>query len=447
MNFTMSIKSYYRRLLLIVEGKQATPEEDACSKDYLRHTSTGNLQPVLPEERNQLLDVLRGFALFGILLENLMITGAIGLTPERAADLATASIDPTVKALIRFFIFDKFLAIFSFMFGLSFAIQITRAAEQKASITPVYLRRLVWLLFFGIAHMLLLWWADILHYFALMGLILLAIRNWDDKTVLLCGLVLAVFSYAGYLSLPEIRTLLGSEAIHAMAVEPSDRAAAIKAQIATFTTGSYFNVLKQNWLIYYSRYPIGRVIAHSLYILGYVMLGYFFGRRRFFQQVPLYQGMFRKLVKWGLIIGLPGNAIFVLIYNLKLVNRTPLFLLAQPAIWISILAMSCFYIALITLLFQSSVWQRTLLLLAPVGRMSLTNYLMQSLFFTHLLYGFGIGLGLLGRIGPSLCIPITIGFFAFQIVFSKCWLKYFRFGPTEWLWRLLTYGKRQPMRV
>ncbi len=451
MNFTMSIKGYYRRLLLIVEGKQATPEEDACRKDYLIHTSTGNFQPVSRLERYQLFDVLRGFALFGILLANLVIISGetVALTPELAANLLTATIDPITKVFIRFFIYSKFIAIFSFLFGLGFAIQLTRATETGSIFTIIYLRRLGWLLLFGAIHMLFfLWWGDILHYYALVGFTLLIFRNKEDRTVLFWGIVLAVLSYATYSSLPAIRSLIRSEATLTTVVETAAKSTDMDSQIAIFTTGSYFDVLKQNWLIFYDRHSTGKVITSFLFLSGYFLLGYFMGRRLFFQQAPHYLKMFRKLVKWGLIIGLPCSIITVFIYDLKLVGRTSLwFLLSQPAIWIGILAMSCFYIAMITLLFQLPAWQRTLLLLAPVGRMSLTNYLMQSLFFMHIFYGFGIGLGLLGRIGPSLCIPISIGIFALQIIFSKWWLKYFQFGPAEWLWRSLYYWKWLPIRV
>jgi len=106
--------------------------------------------------------------------------------------------------------------------------------------------------------------------------------------------------------------------------------------------------------------------------------------------------------------------------------------------------MVALYVSAVALLMSRPAWNRRLSVLAPVGRMALTTYLSQSAISTFLFYGWG--LGLIGRVGPALCIPLTLSIFSAQILFSRWWLQRFRFGPVEWLWRSLAYGKPQPMK-
>ncbi|HXT74811.1 MAG TPA: DUF418 domain-containing protein [Candidatus Eisenbacteria bacterium] len=112
---------------------------------------------------------------------------------------------------------------------------------------------------------------------------------------------------------------------------------------------------------------------------------------------------------------------------------------------IGLVALTASYIAGITLLFRQPVWRRRLALLAPVGRMALTNYLTQTLVYVFLFYGYGSCLGLLGKVGAALCLLLAVFVFAAQVVISRWWLARYRFGPMEWLWRSLTYGSRQAM--
>lgn len=161
--------------------------------------------------------------------------------------------------------------------------------------------------------------------------------------------------------------------------------------------------------------------------------------------------LFRRLLWWGLVLGVVGNALFVFdsyaVEHDILDPASTLFAATLLPVNIGIPAMSLFYLSAIVLLFQRPRWQSRLLWLAPVGRMALTNYLVQTLFHLFIFYGYGIGLGLMGRGGTSVCIPLSLAIFALQILYSRWWLARFRFGPAEWLWRTLTYGARQPMRV
>ncbi|HEX8129638.1 MAG TPA: DUF418 domain-containing protein, partial [Pyrinomonadaceae bacterium] len=241
--------------------------------------------------------------------------------------------------------------------------------------------------------------------------------------------------------------------------DAAERAAELAADIqakerrlAIFADGSYFDVIREHLRFNLSDYiTSGVMLALAFYALGRFLIGYYVGRKRLLHESHLYLPLFRRLLVWGLILGVIGNAIFVwasVALDNKTANEASLW--AVAAAWIvgiGIPAMSLFYVSAIVLLFQRPAWQRRLLWLAPVGRMALTNYLVQTLFHLFIFYGYGIGLGLIGRVGTSLCIPFSLAIFALQILYSRWWFKRFRFGPAEWLWRTLAYGTRPQMRV
>src|SRR5262249_40747941 len=156
--------------------------------------------------------------------------------------------------------------------------------------------------------------------------------------------------------------------------------------------------------------------------------------------------LFRRLFGWGLAVGLTMSAAGVLRRALAVrgVRFSPVVRLALIIpVEVSFLAMAAAYLGAIVLLMQRPAWRRRLMFFAAIGQMALTNYLSQSLICTFLFYGWG--LGLIGRAGVAICVPITLGIFAAQGAFSRWWLGRFGFGPVEWVWRSLTYGQLPPM--
>jgi uncharacterized protein len=412
------------------------------------------LAPVSARERIQLIDVLRGFALFGVLISNMTwLSGDwIVLTQERAASLPTAAIDPYAKYLLTFFVEMKANTIFAFLFGLGFSVQMMRAEERGQRIAPVYARRLAVLLLLGLAHMLLLWYGDILHLYALMGFTLLFFRRRSTTTLLATGATLAVLPWAVFMALPWFFTNVGgpqaAAKIESLVV---NREQAFEARLAVFQHGGYFDVLREHFRFNLQDYFLsGFVFCFAFYVTGRFLIGLYVGRRRLLHDAQAHLPLFRRLLWWGLAVGVAGNSAFTALSVLEdrgVVDMTSGWSAAGQAVAaVGIPAMSCFYVCSIVLLYQRERWQRRLLWLAPVGRMALTNYLMQTLFHLLIFYGYA-GLGLIGRIGPSVCIPLSLAVFAFQIIFSRWWLARYRFGPMEWLWRTLTYGRRQPMRL
>ena len=180
-------------------------------------------------------------------------------------------------------------------------------------------------------------------------------------------------------------------------------------------------------------------------VLAMMLLGLYAGARRIFDDIPHHLPFIRKLWIWGLIVGVIGNLVYVIAGQAA--NRSdpsPQLILALVGQTFGAPALSLFYMTSLVLLTQTVTWERRLRPLASVGRMAISNYLLQTLICTTLFYGYGFGL--YGQVGAATGVLLTIAIYALQIPLSVWWLRHFRFGPVEWLWRSLTYGEWQPMR-
>lgn len=171
---------------------------------------------------------------------------------------------------------------------------------------------------------------------------------------------------------------------------------------------------------------------------------YFARRRISFTSWSRYRQLFRKLLFWGAIVGLLGNAIYAtLIMDLPRYEPTLELPVAIAAQGVSAPLLMLFYISAICLSALHPPWGRRLQILAPVGRMALSNYLLQSIACTLIFYGYG--LSLFGKVGAAWRIVLTLGIYLLQIPLSHWWMGRFLYGPAEWVWRSLTYGTRQPV--
>ncbi|RKH55220.1 DUF418 domain-containing protein [Corallococcus aberystwythensis] len=416
--------------------------------------------PVEASERVHLLDALRGFALLGVFLSNSLswFSGRSLLPREQAKALTASTLETVVNSLYAFFVDQKFVTLFSLLFGLGFALQMTRAEGRGTSIVPVYRRRLLVLLGLGLVHMFAVWVGDILSTYALVGFVLLLFRGRSDRTVLTWVAVLFVvlpltLSIAQRYG-PEL--LHGKEGAEAAAKATKEEEAAHRT--AFFTGLSSHSVLasqQANAVYAWQNLPNpGRPIWLCI-ILGRFLLGLWAGRNRVLEEVERHRKLLVRVMAWGLAV---GSAVATLSLVLNLMNRNvpgggPLGQLSPPA-WmvgmrtlreVGYLFMGTGYAAAFALLFQKERWRKVLGVLTPAGRMALTLYLMQSVISIGLYDGWG--LGLVGHTPPSRTVLLCLGVFAAQVAFSHWWLARFRFGPVEWLWRSLTYGRAQPMRL
>lgn len=416
--------------------------------------ATSRSRPVDARERVTLIDVLRGFALAGVFVSNarMHLSGWRLLPREATQALLASPVNAVAEFLYVHLIFEKAMSIFSFLFGLGFAIQLDRAEARGANIGSIYARRLGVLILIGLTHLFAIWYGDVLTMYALTGFSLLVLRKLPDRKLVLWAIGLILVAPLVVSSAIEFVPRLTSspEAVQASAAESTAQVEAIKARtLAGFASGSYITTARANADFYLHVFLRPMLLSYMMIVLGRFLLGLVAGRRRLFHDAGEHLPFFRRLLGWGLAVGLVGNAVVALIDHLTrievLAEKALWRRLAMPSIWeVGVLGFAAVYVAGLSLLFQRPLGRRVLSVLAPAGQMALTNYLCQSVLSQLVFYGYG--LGLIGKVGPAASISITFGLFWVQVLVSHLWLARFHFGPAEWLWRSLTYGKRQPMR-
>ncbi len=404
--------------------------------------------PVPAKARIETLDVLRGFAIFGILLVNMEAYNSPFLYLDTAGEQWwTGTADRVAQYLIFYLARGKFVSMLSFLFGLGFALQLLRAEARGTAIFPVYRRRLLALLLFGVAHSFLLWAGDILARYAVLGFLLLFFVRLKPKAVLLAALVVYTYHFGGW-GLAEWRALgssSGRESEVARAVADTQEQARFQVEnsVRAYRDGSFAAITAQRAVDTFIVIVFDWLRSAPL-LLAYFLLGLYVGRRRWFEEITARLPLFRQVWKWGLLLGVSVHALAFLVWAMEL----PLFpaRLLAPVWWdVGVPGLCFFYVSTLVLALQREAWRRRLAPLAAVGRMALSNYLLQSVICTTIFYSYG--LGLYGKVGPALGLALTVLIFALQIPLSMWWIRRFRFGPAEWLWRTLTYGKLQPMRV
>jgi uncharacterized protein len=395
--------------------------------------------PISLSERILFIDALRGMALFGILAANMRAFFAPLDAYDRIGVLYPGRADVLAQAFIDIFIQGKFISIFSFLFGMGFAIQMSRAEQRGARFMGFYPRRLVALALFGLIHGLLIWAGDILLTYALSGAILLLFRKRQQKTLLWWA--------GGLFSLPIVlsTTFLALYFSHFrqpwMVPKPPD-VKKFHAIIDIYGHGTVRQILAQNWVEWKQQLPW---TLFAIYALALFLLGMWVWRAGIVQRLDEYRPVLKRVCSWCLPAGLIIN-IFVKILQMAVPpDRVSLWnwltvILFLPGAHI----LSAGYVSGLALIFMHQGRQRILLPFAAVGQMALTDYLMQSVLCTLFFYHYTIGL--YGRIGPAIGLVPTVFLYGAQVGFSNWWLKRYRFGPVEWLWRGMTYGRFPSMR-
>ncbi len=403
--------------------------------------SETKLSPTTSSERIVVLDVLRGIAIGGILIGNMQWFSGYGMMPASLA-AGTPMLDQATHFLVHVLIEGKFYSIFSFLFGFGFAIQMARAAERGDTKATLFKRRLFWLLVIGVLHAVLLWAGDILSVYALVGFVLILFRNRPDRSLLkwAAGLMIVpIVTYGILLSLflafapPDVRNTI-----------ETGQANQWSTSVAIVQQGSYFEILTG----YNPQYLLGRwaglIIQMRLpKILAMFLLGMYAYRRGYFQDVAANRPFIRKVAIYGLGVGFVGNLLFALLAGNEAPFPPSIAGLAGVAAYaVSVPALALGIAAGILLLWQGDP-ARLLAIFAPVGRMAMTNYLMQTVICVLIFYGYGFQqFGIFGAVNATLT---ALAIIIFQLVASSIWLKYCAYGPMEWIWRQLTYRKRLPL--
>ena len=393
------------------------------------------------DDRSPELDVIRGFALFGVMLMNLYGHAEWAL-PERVIEgLATAPIDRPLGLVFGVLMEGKAQALFSMLFGFGFAMFLSRAEARGADGMKLYLRRLTILLVIGFVHALAIFFGDILHIYALAAFILILFRRAPDRLLLISGLALSLLAglvMTLHLAWAEAATGTTPALITAMD-------AGLERRWIAFMAGDYpayvwelVRAMGAEWFL--------SVFAWSYIgtVLGRFLLGSWLFRKDWLLRPAKYAPGFRRwaprLIGGGLVLSLADVGIGASGFEPGVAGQVALEILHRAGQ----LTLALGYGAGLVVLMQGAVGRRLLSGLGDVGRMALTNYLTQSLIYLFVFYGFGLGLMRYG--GALTCLAIAVVTFGLQIAFSRWWLARFRFGPLEWLWRSATYGRWQPFR-
>lgn len=381
--------------------------------------------PTKGSERLTWIDAARGFAIFGIFVVNIGAFSAPYFMYGGAEEVWMAPIDQFTQAFKDVFFQASFYTLFSILFGFGFQIMNERAIDKGINVKLFLFRRLLILIGFGVIHAFLIWSGDILLSYGIVGLFLIAFIFRKNITLLVWAVIM-LGSSAAYFSmyLYDFRAYLGYANYQG-----------IRQATQNYTSNQLPVILSQNLHDWLYANGLFTYILLLTTLLPMFLLGMYIARKRW-----LHEPTAKKRVIW-ICWGMSLLFFTMLKWGPYLYGNPEWFYFIQDNVGGT--ASAVFYLFSITLCYQNRIGAKLLKPFSYVGRMSLTNYIMQSLISFILFYG--VGFGLYGTITPSVSIGIVVVVFSLQVVFSKLWMAKFRFGPLEWVWRSLTYKKIQPM--
>jgi len=410
------------------------------------------MHPTGSSERLAYLDILRGAAIFGILLVNMMYYAHPYIYYQIIGDIPwDSALDRITGYAIYFFGEGKFITMFAMLFGIGMVIQMDRAKTNGVKFFPVYFRRLTLLLIIGAVHAFLIWMGDILLAYALMGFIILFFfRNRRPKTLIVWTVISLLIPFIIFGLMTLAASSLDAESINStQRIEESVPPELqwfnnlIERSNEAYGAGNLNDILAM------------RVIDVALYFIfgifwmptafALMLFGIAIAKRNIAQQIHNHQSLLSKILLWGLILGIAGNVVALMG-----------FIKADPGnnnYWgvamylgraIGAPSLMLFYAAGIIYMFRNGWFPGFFNRLASVGRMALSNYILHSLICTTLLYSYGFGL--YGSVNPFAGLLLTLAIFTAQLFISPLWMNYFHYGPLEWIWRSGTYMTLQPFR-
>jgi len=419
-------------------------ENIETTNNQIQDVNLGNssvIAPVQKQERIEVLDVIRGFALLGILLVHMPVWfGSPALYLEVLGKTLCANIlDTAVTSFVKLFVEGKFYTMFSFLFGLGFVIFFERAKARSARPTLLFCKRLLILMIIGLLHAFFIWHGDILVAYALFGFLLPLFFSRKLKTILRWAVAL-ISIFVAFVTLGVFGIYMMDEATYSAMLLPMIESVKgnLDSSFYAYSQGSFAAIMAQRTADVLFVY--NQMWAMFFVIFPLFLFGVYVGKRGVFQNIETNLSFIKKAWMWGLIIGLPLS-IVKYIAGSQMNHLLPdiYSLIYYVCNILGDTGLSIFYMTSIILLFQSNGWVQKLKPFGYVGRMALSNYLFQSIVGTMIFYSYG--LGLYGQISPALGLPLVVVIFIGQIFLSKYWLQHYQFGPMEWMWKSLTYGK------
>lgn len=382
-------------------------------------------------ERIGVIDLWRGFALFGVAVVNFVHINDDYLTPAAAEAFATAGLDWRVERLMNLLLANKSNTLFTFLFGLGFAILMERSAAEGARGEQVLRRRMVVLTLLGLTHLIVLFHADLLHVYGLCGLLLLVLQRLSDRVLFVLGLLLALFARLIYEEWSFVAALLP---LSDTTWTTPGSAISAQAEYQLLHQGTALQLLQANAAhALDAMYDVPRKLTQATYFFGRMLIGFAFWRSGLCMRVI--GAPRQRILRWSLLVGIASVALtaatFVESGRVGTAGHFAFNLMRH----VQILTLSAFYLLALVAIGTSPALQRFARPFQQLGRMSLSNYLLQSVAMVLLLYG--PGLRLAGDIGAAVTAAIAAAVYVAQIAFSTLWLRYRSIGPAEKLWRRL----------
>lgn len=402
--------------------------------------------PLLPTqacERYMILDTLRGFAILGIALANYPELSLYRFLPaDAAAALPASGWDRAINFIVHSLVDGKFYTIFSLLFGIGFSIILQNITRRGGRVLPLFMRRMLLLALMGLAHLLFIWSGDILLLYALMGMMLASFRNLADRTLFICALAFLLLPI-GIDAACEYADLHPAAFFVQLQQQACAHSGITAENFATWLrdADSYSGMF--DFLIQGAAVRAQEFIDGNRYfkVLGLFLLGFLIGRHRLYARLAEHRRALRRITLIGGGLGLMLAPLFAW----SSINGHPWGIAAHSLIYtLSVYPLAFAYMSFICLAYLRCSTFAPFRWLAAPGRMALSNYLMQSLIGVLLYYGIGLGLGASLPLAGVEFVALLI--FIVQMILSSLWLRAFRYGPLEWIWRILTYGRYFPCR-
>lgn len=400
------------------------------------------LQPEVPTtgaERLGKLDELRGLAVLGILVMNIqsfaMVMSAY-INPTAAG--GTDPLNMGVWAFGQVFADQKFMTLFSLLYGAGVFLFSSRIAARGNDPTGLFFRRSCWLLFFGLIHGYMLWYGDILFSYALAGFVAFLLRKQSPVALMVIGAIGILVPFVLFMGIGGLVSLAPPESM-AKEMEKWQPTAAFLAEQKAIYGGTWLEQspgrIKKTFEMQILGFPLfifWRSCGLMLWGIALMKWDVLTGKRS--------RAFYKRMIAFGLPIGLAFGIVGLWVhvrFNFDLAMSK---FIGRQFNYFGSLFLTAAYIAMVMLSRSNRFTQ----LLASAGRMAFTNYLGQTVICMMIFYG--TGLGLFGELDRFQQFLIVIAICLFQLFSSDIWLKHFRFGPMEWLWRCLTYRKWQPLK-
>jgi uncharacterized protein len=379
----------------------------------------------IPQKRILVVDVIRGIALFGILMVNMMsfLSPILYVNPLQ---WWTATSDHFTYMMIDLFFRASFYPLFSLLFGYSLVIFRERALAKDLPFNRLILRRLFFLFMIGCIHVLFIWHGDILMVYAVIGFFTLPFLKMPPKLLLMFGSILYLLANSFFAI---FQAVLGF--FHLGTNDPAQNNKLIDPIVHIYQQGTFEEIARQRIQDWLAEYNPQAIILLFFTVFPLFLIGAGFSKLRLLERIEEYRNQWKRVFVWTLLLG----TVFKFLPYIFGSSRALIYL--QDAFGGSLQAIS--YACLVVILLKKKRTDSFLMIFSFAGRMSLTNYLLQSGVASILFYGYG--LQLFARVSLLYGSSLGIGIFGLQLVFCTFWLKHFFNGPIEWLWRIFTYLK------